>query len=64
MVKIELKPGESFDQALKRFNKEVMEEGIINEVKDRKFFTKPSQEKRLREKERKLKIKIYKKYNR
>jgi len=56
MVKIQVQPGESIEQALRRFNREVIEEGIIDEVKEREFYTKPSQIKRLKNKIRQTKL--------
>ncbi|MFH1565767.1 MAG: 30S ribosomal protein S21 [bacterium] len=56
MVKVKVQPGESIEQALRRFNREVIEEGIIDEVKDREFYTKPSQIKRLKNKIRQTKL--------
>jgi len=56
MVKVNVQPGESIEQALRRFNREVIEEGIIDEVKEREFYTKPSQIKREKNKVRQTKL--------
>ncbi|MBU1017231.1 MAG: 30S ribosomal protein S21 [Patescibacteria group bacterium] len=56
MVKVNVQPGESIEQALRRFNREVIEEGIIDEVKEREFYTKPSQIKREKNKIRQTKL--------
>ena len=57
MTKIKVRHGESLDQALRRFNKEVLKSGLIQEVKDREHYVKPSEVKRKKNKE--LKRKMY-----
>jgi small subunit ribosomal protein S21 len=42
MPKVQVRSDESLDQALKRFNREVLREGIIKELKKREFYEKPS----------------------
>ncbi|HEB14087.1 MAG TPA: 30S ribosomal protein S21 [candidate division WWE3 bacterium] len=46
MAKVTLKPGESLDEALRRFKREVMKEGIILEMRRREFYEKPSEAKK------------------
>jgi len=58
MAKVQVKKGESIEKALRRFNREVLEEGILDEVKKRQFFEKPSEVKKREEAQKKLKIKI------
>lgn len=43
MVKIVVKKDESLEQALRRFNREVTREGIIQEIRRREFYERPSQ---------------------
>jgi small subunit ribosomal protein S21 len=43
MAKVTLKPGESLEEALRRFNREVMKEGILLEMRRREFYEKPSE---------------------
>ncbi len=57
MTKVKVRHGESLDQALRRFNKEVLKAGIIQEARDREHYVKPSEVKRKRGKE--LKRKLY-----
>lgn len=57
MTKIKVRHGESLDQALRRFNKEVLKSGVIQEAKEREHYVKPSEIKRNKKKE--LKRKIY-----
>lgn len=46
MAKVTLKPGESLAEALRRFNREVMNEGILLEIRRREFYEKPSEAKK------------------
>ncbi len=48
MAKVVLKPGESLGEALRRFKREVMKEGIILEMRRREFYEKPSDLKKRR----------------
>ena len=41
---------ESAERMVKRFNKKVKKMGIIDEAKERRYYTKPSEAKRLRNK--------------
>jgi len=41
---------ESPERMVKRFNKKIKKLGIIDEVKDRRYYTKPSETKRLAKK--------------
>lgn len=43
MAKVTVKPGESLEEALRRFNREVMKEGILLELRRREFYEKPSE---------------------
>jgi small subunit ribosomal protein S21 len=51
MTKVKVRHGESLDQALRRFNKEVLRAGILQELKDREHYVKPSEIKRRKYKE-------------
>jgi small subunit ribosomal protein S21 len=51
MTKIKVRNGESLEQALRRFNKEVLKAGILQELKDREFYRKKSELKREKGKE-------------
>lgn len=46
MTEVEIRPGESFESALRRFKKKIEREGILREIKDRKHYEKPSEKKR------------------
>jgi ribosomal protein S21 len=44
-IAVEVKNGQ-FERAMRKFKKKVTEAGIIQEVKERRFFVKPSEVKR------------------
>lgn len=56
MAKVKVRHDESLEQALRRFQREVQKEGILQEVKDREFYEKPSAIKRKKMKEQARKI--------
>lgn len=51
MVSIKLTKGQSKDSAFRRFTKLVMEEGIVEEVRERMFYKSPSEIKKEQSKE-------------
>lgn len=51
MTKIKVRNGESLEQALRRFNREVIKAGILQELRDREHYKKPSELKRQKSKE-------------
>ena len=46
MTKIELRKGEELEKALKKFKMKIRREGLIDEIKKREFYEKPSQRRR------------------
>ncbi len=50
MAEILLRQGESLEQALRRFKRLVIQEGIFHEAKRRVFYLKPSESKKLKSK--------------
>ena len=42
MAKVEAQEGESVDVLIRKFNKKVLSEGILNELRKREFYEKPS----------------------
>jgi len=50
LPEIEIKKDESFEAALRRFKKKIEQEGILREVRDRKYYEKPSAKRRKRAK--------------
>ena len=49
MAHVKLGSGESFDSLLRRFGKRVQQDRILAEVRRRKFYEKPSDERRKKE---------------
>lgn len=56
MVRIKVRNNESLEQALRRFNRDVLRDGILKELKEREHYTKPSEWKRQKSKEKARKI--------
>ncbi len=50
MAEVVLFKGESLEQALRRFKRQVLREGILKEAKRRTFYLKPSESKKLKSK--------------
>ena len=50
MAEIRIFDGESIESALRRFKRQVQQEGIIKDVKKHSFFLKPGEKKRLKSK--------------
>ncbi|MFQ5681438.1 MAG: 30S ribosomal protein S21 [Candidatus Omnitrophota bacterium] len=46
MFEIEVRRGESFESALRRFKRQIEKEGILRQVRERKHYEKPSERKR------------------
>ena len=49
MAEVKLHEGESLEDALRRFKRKVLQEGIIQEVRRRAFYLKPGQKRRLKQ---------------
>lgn len=58
MTRIKVRNGESLEQALRRFNREVHKAGILRELKDRERYEKPSEVRKRKKKEKARKIAI------
>ena len=52
-VKVEARRNESGERLIKRFSRKVKKEGIIDEVRERRFYVKPSKTRRLKKLRRK-----------
>lgn len=46
MIKIEVKPNESIDRALKRYKRKRKMVKLVQELRDRQSYTKPSEQRR------------------
>ena len=51
MIMVVLRKNETLEQAIRRFKKKVDDDGIIKEYKDRRYFVKPSMQRRLKKKD-------------
>lgn len=63
MVQVKKMPGQSDDQLIRNFSKKVMDAGIIQEAKRRKFYLKPSLAKKLKKKMKQEEAARMKMYN-
>ncbi len=62
MVYVKKQPGQSDDQVIRTLSKKVLDAGIVQEAKRRKFYLKPSLAKKLRKKlkqEEAARVKIF-----
>ncbi len=46
LPEIEVRKDESFESALRRFKRQIEQEGILKEIRERKHYEKPSERKR------------------
>jgi len=46
MPQVEVRKDEPFEAALRRFKRQIEQEGILRELRDRKHYEKPSEKKR------------------
>ena len=53
MADVKIDKNEDFEKALKKFKLQCKREGIIKDIKERQYFTKPSQKRRERSKKKK-----------
>ena len=49
VVSVKLREGESFDSLLRRFNKEVMEGGVMKDLRRRRWFVPKGEQRRMDE---------------
>ena len=49
MIKIKVKPNEPFEKVIRRFRRKVETEGIMREIKKRKFYMTKSEKRREKE---------------
>jgi small subunit ribosomal protein S21 len=55
MSEVERKQGESIERALRKFKMNLRREGLMDEIRKREFYEKPSQRRRKKEAVAKLK---------
>jgi small subunit ribosomal protein S21 len=53
LPEIEIRKDESFESALRRFKRQIEQEGILKEIRERKHYEKPSERKRKKARRRK-----------
>mgnify|MGYP001610030537 CR=1 FL=1 len=54
MAETEKRPDESIDRALRRFKRSMKDEGILDDLRKREFYAKPSETRKEREKMAKI----------
>lgn len=59
MIKVTLKPNESVDSMIKRFNAAVTADGILKDLRERAYYEKPSVKKRRKKLERIKESKLF-----
>lgn len=52
MIKVQVRPNESLEAALRRFKRQCNQSGLFTAMKEGAFYVKPTTEKRLEGKER------------
>jgi small subunit ribosomal protein S21 len=57
-VEIQVRDQEQIERMIKKFTRKVKKCGILDEVRDRRYFTKPSVKRRMKKLEKKRLIKI------
>ena len=50
MAETEKRPDESIDRALRRFKRALKDEGVLDELRKKEFYAKPSETRKEREK--------------
>jgi len=63
MIEVDVKDSDSLDKALKKFKKKVEKAGVIQGLRDRKHFTKPSVVRRMEKKKAVYKEKMQRDLN-
>ena len=63
MVVVKKREKEGFEVLLRRFNREVQQDGVLSEVKKRRFFEKKISRRKIRESARRKAIRFAKKYD-
>ena len=55
MIEVKLKRGERVDKALRRLKRKMSREGVMEDVRERRYYVKPSKKKQEKKKEQKFK---------
>lgn len=59
MAKVYVKKNESLEDALRRFKKKVVNEGILTELKRREYYLSPSEKRKEKSKQAQKKLRKY-----
>lgn len=62
MIVVKAQPGDSSDALIRKFNKKVLADGILQELKKREFYQKPALLRKLKKAEKKKKQAQRRKY--
>ena len=54
MIEVKLVKGESVDRALKRLKKKIDRDGVLQQIRDRQFYVKPSDKRQKQKKKAKF----------
>ncbi len=52
MIKVQVRPNESLEAALRRFKRQANQAGLFTRMKEKQFYLKPSERRRLEKMER------------
>jgi len=52
MAEVRIEGNEDFERALKKFKAQCKREGIVKKFKEKQYYTKPSQKKRVKKKKK------------
>jgi len=55
-IVVKAKPGDHVDSLIRQFNRKVQAENLLQEIRDREHYMKPSQKRQLAEAEKRRKI--------
>lgn len=47
-MKVVIKDGQSFESGLRKFKKKIVDSGILQEIRDREFYEKPTTAKKIK----------------
>lgn len=61
-IVVKARPGDSNDTVIRQFQKKVLAEGLVQEIRQREYFKKPSELKKEYLAEKRRKIMRFKKY--
>lgn len=63
MTEVKLKAGETVESALRRLKKKTLKEGVLQEVRQRAYYEKPSETRKKKKQAAKYRAKMQAKYD-